>query len=220
MYRFVHITLLVLLLSIAGLGVWGACGLTKHLISAIDNWGQIPEGINATLSRVNGPHGTIVELDKTILAAKSLEVHTDMVVAHEEKQLAKLDQQERALFADIHDTLSGVNTLSGNLSNTAIEFTVLEGQANQTLQTWVPLANEGTQVLTTFNGRLSDPKIDALLTSFRDIADSGKGIMADGKTVADYGTKQLTTPKTWVQKLETRAGDTYDILGWLARHYN
>jgi hypothetical protein len=49
--------------------------------------------------------------------------------------------------------------------------------------------------------------------------ESGAGIMADGKIDADYLTKQLTTPKTFMQKVGAYSGDILDISAYLARHY-
>lgn len=67
--------------------------------------------------------------------------------------------------------------------------------------------------------KLSDKRTDDTLTYFRDIAKSGSGIVADGKTASDYAVKQFTTPKTFLQRVRGYSGDAFDIGAFLARHY-
>jgi len=63
---------------------------------------------------INGEHGTLIQLNKSILAAKSSLTHLDMVIDHEYDNLDTLDQQELQLYGHLTNTLDLVNATLGD----------------------------------------------------------------------------------------------------------
>ncbi len=178
--------------------------------------------------RINGQNGTIAEVDKLLLAARSTTVHVDIAARHEDRQLGKLDEQETQLFRDLHgvalragrdeEALGGtLEALRGNLD--AMQPIEKDAHAAMAQVPAVERAAELTldrssQVASELHRVLSDPEIHATAAQLSSASASAAGILADGKKVAD----RFSSPpkKHWYQKiltaLETSGKIAFDVI--------
>lgn len=126
------------------------------------------------------------------------------------------------MFADTAQTLSTVRGAFGQFEIAAAHenknLTNLDKQEKTLFDNVNGLVVAYTRTGTDINGYLEDKATHRVLNNFANMSDSGVGILADGKTSADYITKELVTPKTFKQKLFGGLGDTYDIIAYYARH--
>jgi hypothetical protein len=196
--------------------------------SVITNLATTTASLNTTLAIVNQPcgakdknglllkNGTLCSIDKTVVKIGDIAVTTQL-------QVAQTDRLITSAVTSVSNTTQHLN-LTADAATTAIN------SGNQLIVT----ANNGLEpILTNANGGLEDIraeiKSDAvqgatkdfarLLKSSADIAENSAGITADGKKVSDYYTKQLLTPKSFLQKVEGYSGDLFDMGAYLARHY-
>jgi hypothetical protein len=207
-----------------------------RLSVALDSWGndgaQTFTGLNQALETINRPCGgghpcgTLANLDKMQVKIGDLLVTSQL----QERDIAKAAQANMAAVNGLADHLNKTadalaetsQAATGTLNQAQVDF----GTLNTTIAGLQPLeasltgtAAASTATINTFNGRLSDPHIDSLMASFDSMSKSSVGIVADGKTLSDYVTKQVTTPRTFMQKVEGYSGDGFDIAAYLARHY-
>ena len=77
------------------------------------------------------------------------------------------------------------------------------GTVNDTVRGLQPLersltatADASTATINTFNGRLSDPKIDALLNDFRDMSDTSRHMLITADAVETKATFSYLHPST------------------------
>ena len=237
MIKSLHVALLVLAIVVLCAGTWGVWGLYHHLIVALDKWGDAsPQEtltkLNQSLDTINRPCGnghpcgTLANADKAMVKVSDILVTSQL----QERDVAKAAESNMEAVNGLAEHL---NKTADALSDTAKAGTGTLQQArtdlgtlNGSIAALTPLENSlaataqaSTTTINSVNARISDPRVDALLSDFRSIADSGTGIMADGKTVSDYATKQLTAKKTLLQRIEGFSGDLFDITAYLARHY-
>jgi hypothetical protein len=183
---------------------------------------QDVSAVTDTLDRPCGsghPCGTLAEVSKGMVKIGDAIVTTQLAERKATPHvIAAMDK-----FGDAADHLSGT---ADALVTTANDATATLDEGKRTIAALQPLetnlaatAAASTATIQTFNGRLSDSRIDALLTSFRDMADNGDGIVADGRKVADKATADYVTPKPLWKRLTGYAGDTFDVAAFLARHY-
>ena len=77
--------------ALAAISVWGACGLTRHIIIAVDRWGAAAPGAgktDAVLDHINRPCkgasgpdacGTLAQINKTAIDAGDAIVRTQLI---------------------------------------------------------------------------------------------------------------------------------------------
>jgi hypothetical protein len=189
----IRIALFALLLVATGaiaLGTWGAFVLNRHLIVAIDGIGSASMDSSAILHRIDGPAGTVVEIDKLLLALKSTTVHADMMIAHEDKQLDVYDSYISTMADDIHDVSARLGGTADAATGTARSATAAIDTANRTIASGQPLIESATS-------RINDPRIDRLMDSLNVTSTSVAGITADSKRVADDMTAQYFKKVPW-----------------------
>lgn len=214
-------------LLLIGLLVWGFFGLTKHVLIAVDGWGDAGHEITIAARSINQPKwGLLAESEKTIFQARLTLDAVNRAAIHENAQILVLDGYARQLFIDLHSAAGSAQETFRSLSGAANSLAGTADEARTSLQDSKPLLENlskasaaSTDLLGAATNRLNDKRIDDLLTYIRSMAESGSGILQDGKKLSDYGTKQITTPRTMRQKITGRSGDLMDILGWVARHY-
>lgn len=121
MTRAIQIAHLVLLLAIVltiGAVGWRAWRLADAVTGLVAHANATVNQVNQTLETVNrpcgtrNPCGTLAEVAKTTLAARSTLTHLDMAAAHENRNLTVLDGQERQLFDDAHTTLQNASRMT------------------------------------------------------------------------------------------------------------
>jgi hypothetical protein len=178
----------VVVLCVLGwaLAEWAIVG--KTLNSSVTQTTSIVNQLNVTLAKLNGPTGTIAEVDKLLLALKSTTVHVDIAARHEDQQLTVLDVQERQLFADAHGTLGEVQKTAAALTGTAQQATATLGEAQRTIQVAQPLvasldttAKASTAAVNSLNARITDPHVDSLMAHLDSTTGHIDGIAADAQ---------------------------------------
>ena len=164
----------------------------------------VTTNLNASLQKINQPKvGTIAELDKTILAVKSLTTHADMVVAHENAQLTTLDAQERTLFSntqqvfsDMHTTLTaGQETLTGASSLFATTETTVLG-VRPVLSHLDATVTDGNEVITKVNLLFTSPAVLATTKNIAKITFHAANIMDTADQVSAKATHTYLHPST------------------------
>ena len=62
------------------------------------------------------------------------------------------------------------------------------------------------------------PKISSTVDMLNESLGHARGILYDGQKVSDKLTSDFMTPKPWWKKAMGYGGDTFDVLGLVARH--
>lgn len=165
----------------------------ENVKKSSDAYASVPAKINLTLDWLNRPGtGTLASLDKVILTTKSLEVHADLAIAHEDKQLATLDRQEAALFDDLHTTLSDAR---GTIAATteAVKSTNAAMNALQPILVNSASVTEDADVTVKhLDALIASPDIAATLGNVNGMTENGNRILKDG---ADEADKLVHPPK-------------------------
>jgi hypothetical protein len=198
MARAIQIATLVLVLTVTlavGIGVWGCFGMASHLIAAADR-------VSDATRQFSGMNGTIAETDKLLLALKSTTVHADMVIAHEDKQLAKYDGYARNLDAEISrlaghsdTTLNGVDRVLAATTGTANAATQAIGTAQSTIASAQPLLGQLTATAKDADIVISNPQIGLTLADIQKSMASTASVTADTAKVTHHFEQIIDTPK-------------------------
>lgn len=213
--RFLALALYVLILT--GLAVWGLCGISKHLIITLDKYGDAGAQVRQTLQTVDQPCskgkpcGTLAKIDQSLNEVDTAVVHLDLVARHEQQQLVTYDRYTAELMTKVTGLADSLQRTSDALTGTATAATQTLNEGKATIARAQPLldnlaatADASTATIKTFNGRLSDPRVDALLTDFRSMADSGTVMAAQGAIITTDLRKEadtLTAPEPLWKKL-------------------
>lgn len=170
--------LLVLLAVIVVLGVtgWRMWGLADSLEAVLNHADGAVNSLNLTLEQVqrpcgeklNGqllPCGTLANLDKTTLAARSTLTHLDMAVAHEDRNLSTADARMGHLFdagdADVQ------------------KFGVLLDSANAAVKALQPVEMQATALIAEV--RPAAQELPAIAKHVNGMTDSGDKMLADAQ---------------------------------------
>ena len=222
MDRVLSSSLAICLLAATGTGIYGACGLTKHVITAFDEWGSAGVELHATLTRVNGPHGTLVELDKTILAAKSLEVHADLILAHEERQLSTLDGYTKTLVGKMSSLADHGNKTLDEADQTLAATTIAVNSANNSIQNLEPAEANAAASLADLDTLLRNPQIpdtlsniDRLTLATAEGTEQLSGTVADLHKMTTKLEHDIDAPKPWYTKVLPFSTDAAGIFACL-----
>ena len=192
MTRWFHLVITLTVIAAVGVTVWGCSGLTRHLIAAIDHANDAAVGLNATLARVNGKYGTLTEVDKLVMASKSVLVHTDLVVAHEDRQLARYDGYVGQMASDVHSTMETTRDTLKTTQGTVNALTVEAQTANESIAALKPLMEASTRTLNAANltigdldNRIADPNIAATVANVQGITFQANRVAKDAADVTD-----------------------------------
>lgn len=215
--------LIVATLTIAALGWYGSYALRQ--------WAGVGSSAAATLTAVNRPCsamvpcGTLADVNRTLATVRGTFGQIEVAARHENRQLGTLDRQERQLFADLHGTATQAQGTLSTLAGTAQALTATANEATATTKAVRPVlgslgatADASTTLLTSANSRVTDARIDALITHLQGISASADGIAADGRKVADKITTDYIAPQPWWKRLSHYAGDGFDFAALAARH--
>jgi len=207
MNRYFQLAITLTVVTAVGVGIWGAIGLNQHLIIAIDHMNDAAVGLNQTVAKVNGKNGTIAEVDKLILASKSLLVHTDMVVAHEDKQVSRYDGYVVKMTDDVHNTmLTTQDTLKTTQQAVSTVTTDLQ-TANESIAALQPVLEASRHTITDADMLISDPAIKGTLANVQGVTGAGVGILNDTHRVTQKLADDFTAKKPWYQRLGTDIED-------------
>ncbi len=204
-----------LVTALCALCVWGGFGLARHVIVAVDRWGNAAPDLKPTLEAISGPRGTLHEANKAIVKIGDAIVTTQL--------------QERAIAPHTVAAVDALKDSAGKLGGAA---DALAGTANAGTGT----AQALTTTLQTFNGRAgplldaytrSGTDLDALLRSkaIYDTLDATSatsehiaGVTGDLQSVSDDMRKRYFQPVPWWKKIvggmefTVKAGNK--ALGW------
>lgn len=190
----------IVALTLLALAVWGACGVTHHLIVAIDAWGDVGAQANHQLSALRSRGGTLTMLDEDIGAAKSAIIHLDLVARHEQQSLGTMDRNVDQTFADLHGTLQAAQQTLASASRTEDALTQTASSATQTLD-----ASTHALAATTPLIQQTQSAVASFSTAFPAIAQAAQGaaatsqqaalIATDTRKVADHFEQEIDNPK-------------------------
>ena len=190
----------IVALTLLALGVWGACGVTRHLIVAVDHWGDVGSQASAQLSALRGRGGTLTMMDEDIGAAKSAIVHLDLVARHEQQSLGTMDRNVDQTFTDLHQTLAAAQDTLRSASRTEDALTQTASSATQTLeastrtlQATTPLIQQTRESVASFS--LAFPAIAQAAQGAAATSQQAALIATDTRKVADHLEQAIDNPQ-------------------------
>lgn len=200
-----------------GMAVWGAWGLNRHLVVAIDNLGGTSpaatiDKINRALDTVNhpcapGPCGTLASVDKAVVKVGDILVTSQL----QEKDVAKAAQSDMkavdGLAVHIERTSDSL-TLTSQSASKALDTASTTIAGLQPLETSLTAtATASTDTINSLNARISDPRIDAIIGHVDSTSAHVDLTLGDLQKVADKTTGDILAPKPWWQKIGPYAND-------------
>jgi hypothetical protein len=172
---------------------WGKTG--QVLSTQTSALSSTQNSLNKTLVMLNGPTGTIAEVNKLLLALKSTTVHIDLAARHEDQQLTVLDAQERQLFADTHGTLGELKNTATALTGTAQAATATLGEGQKTIRAAQPLLASFTESGDNLNVLLKRQAITQFVDNLGPLSQNLvaiTGVSSDMLTTADQVERKAT----------------------------
>ena len=149
---------------------------------------KILDSVTAVTKRISGQDGTLAELDKSILAAKSVLVHIDLVAAHEDRQIPRYDAYAQQTVSDIHGMTQAFTGTANAATETAHSASSTFQAASDALKPVPALLASGTDAENSFNVLL---KRKALADAI-DNVDRITGTSEDMLMVADQVERKAT----------------------------
>lgn len=211
------LALLAVALSVPFLA-WRAARVLQSVDEAAQAVKAGAQVIPAITEAISGPRGTLHEVNKAVVKIGDAIVTTQL----QERQSAP---HVIAAMDTFRDAAGSLKEAAAALTGTAQGATEALAEGKRTIAAAQPLlvsltatADASAQTVRTFNGRLSDPRIDAILDSFKTMADSGAGISTDLRKVTDKASADYLTPKPWYRKVGRFASDAFDYGALAARH--
>lgn len=222
----------IALIAALGFAAWGCSGLTRHLIVAVDRWGDAAPGgtlakLNGTLDAINAPCkdiqgdwvcGPLAQLAQTeknvgILAARSAQQvqQTGLLVTAVANNLDTVG-------AAVRDTAEHLNKTADAGTGTLNAATATLGEGQRTIAAFQPLVAAYTQDGYDLDALLKDQAIHTLLANLVSATSQGNAILIDFRQVADKARENYLRPIPWWQQPIHRAGDIIDITAAVARH--
>jgi hypothetical protein len=192
---------------VASIVIWQAGNaFDSNLAKWGDGGAQTFAGLSAPCTPVKGavytvdhpvPCGTLADMNRTLATVRGTFGQIEVAAKHENKNLTTLDDQELALFTDLHltaqaavrtaDSLSGTATA---LTGTATAATATLGEGKRTIAAAQPLLEAFTQDGKDLDSRINDPHVTALVAHLAGMSSSGDLMLAD----AQWKTHQLLHP--------------------------
>jgi hypothetical protein len=218
----IALTVLVSTVTLAvGIGIWGAFGISRHVIVAVDHVGDAGTQLQTTMDVLDRPCnngkascGTLAKIDTTLNELDSAIIHADLVAGHEQQQLVTYDRYTAELMARVTGLADSLKKTSDALTGTATAATETLNEGKATIAKAQPLldslaatADASTATVKTFNGRLSDPRVDALMTHVASTTGHVDAVTDDLQKVVDKTTGDYLAPKPWWAKLPMVGND-------------
>jgi hypothetical protein len=206
--------------TLAALSVWGACGLTRHVIIAVDRWGSAAPTygkIDAVLDHLNRPCkgasgpdacGTLAQINKTAIDAGDAIVRTQLIERTAQPHIvAAMDEfgQTAKHLSSTADSLSGT---AHSATRTLDAATDTIGEGKRTIAAAQPLLSQLTangaslQATTdTLNDTLKRKAVGETLDNLAGITGHADALMDDGQRVGDDLTRRYFAPVPWYKKV-------------------
>ena len=221
MFRVQRAAVAVGVIALTALFVWGGCGLTKHVIVAVDKWGDsAPKPVVDALVRpcAPGPCGTLATVNKAVTKIGDAVVTTQI-------QERKTAPHVIAAMDTLNDSAAKLGWTADALTRTGNAATESAAALTTSLQTANETIGAAQAPLRAFNRDAED--LDALLKrqAIRQILDHAAGItqhadsiLADGSRVSKKWADDFTRRQTPWMRFWHYAGDGADIAAWGARN--
>lgn len=206
--------------TLAALSVWGACGLTRHVIIAVDRWGSAAPTygkIDAVLDHLNRPCkgasgpdacGTLAQINKTAIDAGDAIVRTQLIERTAQPHIvAAMDEfgQTAKHLSSTADSLSGT---AHSATRTLDAATDTIGEGKRTIAAAQPLLSQLTangaslQATTdTLNDTLKRKAVGEMLDNLAGITGHANAITGDAQRVSDDLTRRYFAPSPWYKKV-------------------
>lgn len=202
MPRWLKIAIGITATALLGVAVWGCCGLTKHIIMAVDRFGDAGAGLAQTAAKLNGKHGTIAMLDEDAGAAKSLIIHADLVARHEQQSLNTWDQRTTELFNNVNGGITDLRGTVNAATGTANAATGLLSESTNTVRILNDPRKGLPATLDNANGAVTDlrkltPELQRTALASANTMEHVNGIAGDGHKVADHYEQIIDNPKKY-----------------------
>ena len=202
MPRWLKITWVCTATALLGLAVWGCCGLTAHIIIAVDRLGDAGAGLAQTAAKLNGKHGTIAMLNEDVGASKSLIIHADLVARHEQQSLSTWDQRGSDLFNNVNGAVTDLRGTFNATAGTATAATELIAESADTVRILNDPRKGLPATLDNANGVANDlraltPELQRTATASANTMEHVNGIAADGQKVATHYEQIIDNPKKY-----------------------
>ena len=150
------ITIGVVSAALLGLTVWGACGLARHVIIAVDKWGDAAPDLKPTLATLNRPCGfrnvkssanysTFYSEGSLMPCGTLAEIATSVVKAGD--AVVQTQLVERATTPHITAAMDTLNQSAAKLGGTADSLTETAHAATGTLEAATDTIGEGKRTI-------------------------------------------------------------------------
>ena len=207
-------------ITLAALSVWGACGLTRHVIIAVDRWGAAAPAsgkTDAVLDHLNRPCkgsagpdacGTLAQINKTAIDAGDAIVRTQLIErAAQPHIISAMDEfsQTAKHLSSTADSLKGTADALTGAAQGATD-TLAEGKrtiaAAQPLLVQLTANGASLQVTTeTLNDTLKRKAVGEMLDNLAGITGHADAITGDAQRVSDDLTQRYFAPTPWYKKV-------------------
>ena len=208
--------------ALLGLAVWGCFGLNRHLIVALDKWGNAAPDLKPTLDAIIGPRGTLHEVNKAAVKIGDAIVQTQLVERATTPHVTAAMDQFGAAAVHLSGTADALSGTAHAATGTLQAATETFGEGKRTLETFNakagPLLDAYTNAGNDFDALLKRKAIGDLLDNLAGATGQGNAILGDFRQVADKARADYLKPVPWYMQPIHRAGDIMDISAAIARH--
>ena len=234
--------------ALLGLTVWGAFGISRHLIVAVDKWGSSAPDLKPTLATLNRPCGirnvkssanystfysegslmpcgTLAEVATSVVKAGDAVVQTQLVEHATTPHVTAAMDQFGAAAVHLSETADNLSITAQSLTGTAkaatgtlTAATDTLGEGKRTIAAAQPLLAAYTQSGNDMDALIKRKAIGDLLDNLAGVTAHGNAIAGDFQQVADKARADYLRPVPWYMQPIHRAGDIMDISAAIARH--
>lgn len=236
------VTICVVLLALIGLSVWGLCGLTREASIAIQKWGnaaptmadksdvknmvstavaKVADAATKAIAGISGAAADALKKYGVTASAATGAIKTTSATLNRPCQ-GKAGPDACGTLAQVNKTLVKVGD---EITTTQLEQRAAIPHVIAAMDTLNSASGHIGDVAKTLNDRLASQTVTDAAANFArtvkfaaDITESGAGIMADGKKVADKETADFLKPTRWYMQPVKKASDILDIGAAVARH--
>lgn len=210
-------------ITLAAIAVWGCSGLAKHLIIAIDKWGdaadaakveagQLAQTTVATTQAVQQATATLHTANLTIASIQPVTAKLSVTV---DRLNAGCEPAPCGTLADVNRTLGTIRGTFGQIEVAANHenrnLTTLDQQELTLFNDFHVLSGQGTTTVTDLDALLKDKALHQSIDNFQSMTSSGSSILAD----AAFETHKLAHP----DKRKLTFWTATEAAGDFARHF-
>ena len=204
--------------ALLGLAVWGCFGLNRHLIVALDKWGNAAPDLKPTLEAISGPRGTLHEVNKAAVKIGDAIVQTQLVERATTPHVTTAMDQFGAAAVHLSGTADALSKTASAGAQTLNALTVDEIALKQPIESANYVILKAGNSVDDFDALLKRKAIGDVLDNLAGATGQGNAILGDFRQVADKARADYLKPVPWYMQPIHRAGDIMDISAAIARH--